>query len=241
LLCSYKSANTDAKNAAGAPAQAHAAHETVSCRQLLKALKTLHLSQQVCGKDLVHAMRRTAATDLISYRDFVQYVSWECAGLAADAWNPTSALEAARGEKKKVLERVRVHVQEVAEEEEQRRQAKQAHLAQLASGTLAAKDELAALRKLAKNHMTAKKKIRATTEKEKMSLPPLPRQGPLGLQGQAQASSGRCTLVESGGGSVVKMSQTMPAAMGMLHGGASAAARMMARNQVLAAERASSR
>ena len=87
----------------------------------------------------------------------MQYVSWECAGLAADAWNPTSALEAARGEKKKVLERVRVHVQEVEEEEEQRRQAKQAHLAQLASGTLAAKDELAALRKLAKNHMTAKK------------------------------------------------------------------------------------
>jgi hypothetical protein len=68
--------------------------ESVTCRQLIKALKALHLSNEVVGKDLVYAMGKKSPSDFLSYRDFVQHVAWECAGLAADAWNPKTALDA---------------------------------------------------------------------------------------------------------------------------------------------------
>ena len=41
------------------------------------------------AKELVHAIGKKSPSDEILYRDFVQKVSWECAGLAADAWNGT--------------------------------------------------------------------------------------------------------------------------------------------------------
>jgi len=223
-----------------------ASHDLVSGDQVLQALKALHLTREISATHLLHALGKPSDgkfSDLISYRDFVQHVSWECVGLSADAWKPKGALEAARLEKSKVMERVKRHVDDVHTEQ---RQVKEAELLKLADGTRAATLELAALRKLAasrtdanarsitessrrhrlptRNSSLAPTKTYAATHTSTstdVSLPPL-------VQLARQSSGGKgltatnCRPAPAG-------IQTVSAAMG---GGGPAASRIMAREHL---------
>ena len=121
--------------------------QQLQCQHLLAALKELRLTRELAGKDLVFAMGKRSPSDVLSQRDLLQHLSWECAGLAADAWKPHAALDAARAEKKKLVARIkgRVHEAELRQKEE-----REVELRRMAEGTRAAKEELAALRKLSK-------------------------------------------------------------------------------------------
>lgn len=149
----------------------------------------------------MHAIGKKSPSDEILYRDFVQKVSWECAGLAADAWNAKHALEAARADKSKIFQRIQRHIDDA---DVQQREAKEAELRKLADGTRAAKDELAALRKLALAGSTAKKvhASGANTSKRSSKAPDHARSNHV----HACATAEDATAADSNGGGGEKVS-----------------------------------
>ena len=197
----------------------------------------------------MRAIGKKSPSDDILYRDFVQRVSWECAGMAADAWNAKSALETARADKSKILQRIQRHV---GDADAQQRETKEAELRKLADGARAAKDELAALRKLALAGSTAKKaQVSGTNTSKRSSKAP----DPHCLHAHACASTKDANAADSNGGVAEKVSlpplgkssrvsssgRSTPVGAGISNGapgpgamgsGGVAAARMLARKHV---------
>jgi len=241
---------TRAHGAAVAAVAAHeasvASHDLVSGDQVLKALKALHLTREISATHLLHALGKPSdgkSSDLISYRDFVQHVSWECVGLAADAWKPKGALEAARLEKSKVMERVKRHVDDV---DMAQRQAKEAELLKLADGTRAATLELAALRKLAASRTDAN--ARSITESSRRHRLPTRNSSLVPTNAYATTHTSTSTDVslpplvqlarQSSGGKGLTATNCRPAPAGIqtvsaaMGGGGPAASRMLAREHL---------